>query len=620
MMGAFLRGACSTGRAMTSPAGLQSLAVFCAIASIRWALVHAFAVDMPWMDQWNGEGTDVVIPCLEGRFSAADAFKSHNEHRIILTRLLCAALFAVNGAWSPLLEAYAGALIPAASGAVFVACCRSLYGGRLSPALIAGVVLCFALPLSTQNLLSGFQSQMAFLVLFSLSALALAADHRWNGGRVLAALALAGLASLSISSGALTFATLAGIWTVHGCADRERRIRWFVAAAVAAVATGIAMRFLVVPVPQHAGLRAGGPEDFLMALTKYLAWPSGLGLVLIWGPAILVGLLTRLSMTAPPRQVVFPFAILAWVGLVIVSGSLFRGADGAGPADRYHDLLSPALLAGLCLPAALAQLPIRDMIGPRMAAAYQGLLVAILLHEGLAGIAGLGAEHQQLASCAANLNAALRPGADMERLIRTAEPTVTLPFIDPNLVLWFLRHDQAARLLPAAVRPSLLRAPTGSSGGLAAYPAVPDSPSGIEIGTYQGSDSWQGTVDAGEIAVPAGSLKLLIAGYVRLGELEVRLEELPSHRRTSIESPVPLGRGEQWREVFFETGADTTAVRISLVDRSTAPGGWLAVGGMQVAGRLERWAPWLGWLANWCLVIGTLPLFTNLAALVRARR
>lgn len=619
-MAAFPRGARSTARALASPAALQSLAVFCAIASIRWALVHAFAVDMPWMDQWNGEGTDVVIPCLEGRFSAADAFKPHNEHRIVLTRLLCAALFALNGAWSPLLEAYAGALIPAATGAVFVACCRSLYGTRLSPALIAGVVACFALPLSILNLLSGFQSQMAFLVLFSLPALALAADHRWNGGRVLAALALAGLASLSISSGALTFATLAGIWMLRGWADRERRIHWGVAAVVAAIATGIAMRFLVVPVPQHAVLRADGPEDFLMAFTQYLAWPSGLGLLLIWGPAVLVGLLARLSTAAPTRQVVFPFAILAWVGLVIVSASFFRGADGAGPADRYHDLLAPAVLAGLCLPAALAHLPVRDPIGPRWAAVYQGLLVAILLHEGLAGLAGLGAEHQRLASCAANLNAALRPGADMERLIRTAEPTVTLPFIDPNLVLWFLRHEQAARLLPAAVRPSLLRAPAGAPTGPAAYPAVADSPSGVELGTYQGSDGWQGTVDAGEIAVPPGSLKLLIAGYVRLGELEVRLEELPSHRRSSIESPVPLGQGEQWREVFFDPAADTTAVRISLVDHSTTPGGWLAVGGMQVAGRLERWAPWLGSLANWCLAIGTVPLFTNLASLVRARR
>lgn len=620
MMAALLRGACSTGRAMTSPAALQSLAVFCAIASIRWALIHAFAVDMPWMDQWNGEGTDVVIPCLEGRFTLADAFKPHNEHRIVLTRLLCAALFSLNGAWSPLLESYAAALIPAATGAVFVACWRSLYGPRLPTALLAGVIFCFALPLSTLNLLSSFQSQMAFLVLFSLPALCLAADHRWNGARVVAALALAGLASLSISSGAITFATLAGIWMLHAWADRGRRLHWGLAAVVAAIATGIAMRFLVVQVPQHAVLRADGPEDFLMALTKYLAWPCGLGLVLVWGPAILVGLAARLSKAAPTRQIVFPFAILCWVGLVIVSASFFRGADGAGPADRYHDLLSPALLAALCLPAALARLPIRDPLGPRIAAVYQGLLVAILLHEGLSGIAGLSAEHQRLASCAANLNAAQRPNADMDRLIHTAEPTVTLPFIDPNLVLWFLRHEQAGRLLPAAVRPSLLRAPPGTPGGPATYPAVPDSPSGVEVGTYQGADAWQGTVDAGEVAVPPAALKLLIAGYVRLGELEVRLEELPSHRRSSIESPAALGQGERWREVFFEPAADTTAVRISLVDRSATPGGWLALGGMQVAGRLERLAPWLGWLAQWCLVVGTLPLFTNLAALARARR
>ena len=56
------------------------------------------------MDQWNGEGTSIILPWLENEFDFIESFWSpHNEHRIGWTRLWALGWVKLNGQWDPLL-------------------------------------------------------------------------------------------------------------------------------------------------------------------------------------------------------------------------------------------------------------------------------------------------------------------------------------------------------------------------------------------------------------------------------------------------------------------------------------------------------------------------------------
>jgi len=593
---------------------LDAIGVFCIILAVRWALLAAFAIDIPWWDQWNGEGADVVLPALDGSFSWSDLFKPHNEHRIVFTRLACLLLLHLGGSWSPLLEASFASMLPAITGALACAMLATLYGTRGLNLTTGILILCFSLPLSTENYLSGFQSQIHFLVLFSLAALFLGCDERCRPGRIFAALALAALAALSMGSGALTFVALAGLWTFRAVADGPLRLRWLAAAALAAILAFLTVKLLVVHVPGHEVLRARGVGDVLTAFGRALAWPNRLGVLLFWGPALITALVLCFEHRLRGRETVFPFAIMLWVAIISGSAALLRGVGGAAPADRYHDYLSLLFVAAGCLPAVLA--PGHAPASVRSAAVYRGCLLAALLHAGLPGFAGLAGESERLRLCAAKLNEAWQAGgAEGRDVLRRSTPAVDLPYPDPDLIWSFLAHENAAFFMPAAIRPDLLRmVQVKTPAGAAAFATVPPPPAGIAFGTYQGADSWTGDIDLGLIPVMPGYLRLSFAGYPAPDRVEVSIEEWPSRHRVVVASPTPPGSGDVWRTATFPTRLDTSTVHVRLHDAAQGPFGWVAIGGLENLSLLDRWRTPLGGIAAAILLLGTIPLLSSLTA------
>src|SRR4051794_35333507 len=76
-------------------------AIACTVFGAKLILIAELGSPMPLMDQWNGEAANLYMPYLHGTLSFGDLFTPHNEHRIVLTRLLTLLHLELAGEWNP---------------------------------------------------------------------------------------------------------------------------------------------------------------------------------------------------------------------------------------------------------------------------------------------------------------------------------------------------------------------------------------------------------------------------------------------------------------------------------------------------------------------------------------
>ena len=67
-------------------------------------LIAAYGNATPFWDEWDAEATGLYPRYVAGTLRLSDLLAQHNEHRILLTRLLDLALFAGSGRWDPILQ------------------------------------------------------------------------------------------------------------------------------------------------------------------------------------------------------------------------------------------------------------------------------------------------------------------------------------------------------------------------------------------------------------------------------------------------------------------------------------------------------------------------------------
>ena len=75
-----------TRKLFSSRVGLLA-ALFVAILGGKFLLIERYGSEVPYWDQWDAEGDNLIRPYLEGRLAVAQFFAAHNEHRILFTRL-----------------------------------------------------------------------------------------------------------------------------------------------------------------------------------------------------------------------------------------------------------------------------------------------------------------------------------------------------------------------------------------------------------------------------------------------------------------------------------------------------------------------------------------------------
>jgi hypothetical protein len=181
------------------------------ILGAKISSISVYGSATPFWDQWDAEAIGIYRPYVTGTLRFTDLVVPHNEHRILLPKLVALGLFVASGRWDPLLQMICNAMVhTAAVGVLLIVLTRGLdRGGRLALAFFAA--LAFALPYGAENTLAGFQLQFYLLILLGPLAVFLLYDAaawsaQWWIGTVVALLSY-----FTIAPGALTLPAFVGL-------------------------------------------------------------------------------------------------------------------------------------------------------------------------------------------------------------------------------------------------------------------------------------------------------------------------------------------------------------------------------------------------------------------------
>lgn len=322
---------------------LYLLGVALIIFSAKLSLIDTAGSDLPLLDQWDGEAEKVIRPWLEGHLTASGIFASHNEHRIITTKLYALGLVMVGGQWNALVATTTNAAIHTLGAIALLLLTRRWVSGRWTLLMLAVVILLFALPFAWENTLYGFQVQFYFLLIFSLGHLVFALEHprhagRWWVGQFCGLLAIATMASGFLSSVAVLI-----VLGVRLARDRRLGV-WDIASTVLAFCLTILGWLMKVDVPEHLPLHAHDLMQFARGFLQLLTWPAPTLLPIVFMPAAFF--LGRVARNRTPRTAdPLLLGLLAWSMLQAAALAYGRGG-GAVLASRYFDLLTLNVFLG----------------------------------------------------------------------------------------------------------------------------------------------------------------------------------------------------------------------------------------------------------------------------------
>lgn len=437
---------------------LSAALVLCAVALAglggkAWLLQH-HGFETPFMDQWDAEGADTLLPWARGELTARDLFKPHNEHRPVWTKLLALGGTALNGQWDNRFNAALAALVHVAAMVTLLV----LVGRGLRPhwrglAAVPATAL-LALPIAWENTLVAFQAQFYFLLLFSFPGVWWVATARPAGALSWLGVLACAAALFSVAGGALT-PLAAGLGLLFAAWSRRRfgaaeAIVLLACAALAAV--GFA---LVTHVPGHDSLRAPDAARWVGAFVRQLAFPTA---DVPWlAPLLVAPLGWWLAASAARRdRRDLPWAGLAalatWAIAQTAALAWSRGGMHHGMSVRYFDLFAVTVTLNAVALALLWQHR-RGMPAVRLAVSVAWAVTVLF---GLHGRTE-NAFEQHLET----LRSQRRDGEeylrryllDGNRGALLAVPPAKLGYPAPARVADLLDHAELRRLLPPAIRP-----------------------------------------------------------------------------------------------------------------------------------------------------------------------
>ncbi len=313
--------------------------LFLIVFGVRVTLIAVYGSPLPFADEWDADARNLFLPYLHQSLSLSDLFAPHNEHRLVLSRLLQLGLFELAGGWNVKLEMAVNALLAAGFATAL------LYGlSRLVPAprhllLFLFTTLVFSMPIGVENLVMGMNAAFYFLVIFSSGALVLLVGRPALSLGWWAGLALAVLACISMASGAITSAVAAiaiGLQMLVG--GRNRRLsEWIGLALLVALAT--VMILLTPHIPANDVFRAKSPLDFLAALSAIAALPlfTPLGIVLVHFPLVLLVWTLWRERPSARSGLWLALALAGWAAAQMMLVAFSRSEYPTSP--RYVDLI-----------------------------------------------------------------------------------------------------------------------------------------------------------------------------------------------------------------------------------------------------------------------------------------
>ena len=267
------------GVAVSAPAvagrdvGRRTLATACFLGGVLAPVVavitsvHRHAVDVPYWDEWE------LVPLLEkvraGTLEVSDLWSQHNEHRVLLPRVVLLALASLSR-WNLRYELYLNIAVALVSLAGLLLLLTRSVDRRWVPwSGIAVSLMTFSM-VQWESWTWGWQLSF-FLNGLGVTMAAVALAY-WPEGRWAIVLASAGglIAALSLASGIVL------LWLVPVafalCADERRRTDVVVPSLMAAAISAIYFWDYHRP-GKHPALGYDHPRDFAQYLLVYLGAP-----------------------------------------------------------------------------------------------------------------------------------------------------------------------------------------------------------------------------------------------------------------------------------------------------------------------------------------------------------
>lgn len=333
----------------------------------KWWFVNAYGVDVPYHDQWVAEVVD-YSQFEQGTLKFADLFRLHNEHRIFTTRVWYLMWYLANDSlWSVRLQLAANAVIATLTLLLLLRSTLDTRHPRLVlPAALAAVGI-GVIPAAITNLLSSFQIQFHWAIVFQVLAMLLWLSQRPLSWQWWVGLLPYLLAVLSLATGSLIAFPVAGVLVMRFWKQRDR---------ASALAGGVLLVLGIVnvllamqqPADLHSTYKATSVAQFLMitfmgmsAPFMDMVWPA----FLLWLPfgVLLIGeLMNRRTPTDALDERLIALGL--WVLMLCAAIGYARGGQGLSPANRYLEFLIIGLLVNIaCLVRLLAPYLLRPSAG-----------------------------------------------------------------------------------------------------------------------------------------------------------------------------------------------------------------------------------------------------------------
>jgi hypothetical protein len=428
------------------------------VFAARCREIHLFASETPFLDQWQVEGQQILVPWLKGQFPWASLFAPHQEHIPMWTRLLVWLEASLLGRWDPLLQCTINAGLWGATVGLWSHWFRTQLPKLPAIGLSLFAVVMASLPFGWENSTWGFQSHIPLALLFITvhihgSFAASPFTNRWWVAQIAGLFALFTLGSMWAAPLAVLIVFL---WT----GEYDRR-RWIPAALLSGL--GLGLMLWARSVQPHEGalaLSANSLPQFLAALLIQLGWPSQLpaAAAILNLPVILLAWQIRGS----PKTLALDRIILAigiWAMAQACAFALARSGSWIGFVSRYGDLLALGVLANAFALWRLLQGMKR--VRSRILISLFTLTWGYVLAPGLQWVSTRAHTeyfHQQSA-----LWSSIRSEAVSDYLATKSHESLSTPevrnvlFPDPTIVADVLDTPGLSDLLPVQLRPNATR-------------------------------------------------------------------------------------------------------------------------------------------------------------------
>ena len=550
---------------------------FLIVAGAKFWIISVYGAEVPCWDQWV-EARRLFQPWLEGKLTWSDLFRAHNEHRIFFTRALDLMELRLNGQWDPILQMFVNAVIHAAFGCGLGFLFWRFFGRRHAGLIVLSLLPFFVLPFGAENTVHGFQSQMYFLGIFSVAAIAGLGFGQPMGALWFGGLASALMAIVTMGSGLLAAMAVAGLVALRAVKRRAlpRGQVVTLVSALAIIALGLAVN---VTAPQDAQYQAKTAHKFLTCLLETLAWPLSRPPAV----AIVVGLPWMLLFVRywqrgfrNERAAEFVLTFGFWGGLKVVA--LAYGRAAIIHSSRYMDTVCVPSMAALASLFVLAD----NLDFPQVSRGFKTALA--VLWTGLL-IGGMGGDLRPAFSYLHWTSKwSVTETENVRAFIATGDATWIQGIYDFDSVTNLLRQPELLSIMPPDTRRPLRVEPAaGTDCGFVADgypPALPKQAFTHVWGDYATNGSAPtGRFISQEISPSLPTLLLHLGCGPEADGLSASLVEASGHA-----TELHWKQRNAWQTLIVNSPGKPFHLEI----QNTNPGTWVAVGEIIEAGRFYR--------------------------------